>query len=289
MMTESYRKYFDTDDANPIGVNISTIGHYIHPPRFAYPDKNHPETHIFNWDNGRYLNDFQLLFIANGSGTFEAEGMSPIVINKDTVILLFPNTWHRYHPNKETGWEEFWVGFSGEYPKYLLEKKCFNPNQTIINIGFNNEVIAAFNDLIQISKSNNEDLQKMMSFVFISILGIVYKSTLEQHNKISRKELLVQNTINYINKHWNEKIDFESLASNQGVSYSLLRKTFKDQSSTTLKQYQIDIKIRKSEQLIINSDLYLSEISYQCGFENIQTFSRMFKNKLGISPSDLRA
>lgn len=40
-----------------------------------------------------------------------------------TVISLFPGEWHSYHPDDETGWDEYWVGFKGAY----IDDRVANP------------------------------------------------------------------------------------------------------------------------------------------------------------------
>ncbi|AUD03376.1 hypothetical protein [Spirosoma pollinicola] len=76
----SYRKYF-TDlqlqqliEAAPTwGVDIRTVGHNVHPPQKPYPDTNHPNHYYFDWEKGRILDEFQLVYIAHGKGVFETD------------------------------------------------------------------------------------------------------------------------------------------------------------------------------------------------------------------------
>jgi AraC-like DNA-binding protein len=72
------------------------------------------------------------------------------------------------------------------------------------------------------------------------------------------------------------------------VSYAWLRKTFKDVTGTSLNQYHLSIKLRNAEQMIYESDSTLSEIAYSCGFESVHYFSRIYKSKMNINPSELR-
>jgi AraC-like DNA-binding protein len=40
--------------------------------------------------------------------------------------------------------------------------------------------------------------------------------------------------------------------------------------------------------MLLHSDRSIKEISYQLGFQSVYYFSRLFKTKLGVSPSDIR-
>lgn len=286
-----YRKYYEFDiksQSESAGINITTTGVHDHDPFQPYPDKNHPDSYVFDWNEGRSIKEYQLVYISDGEGYFEVEGMPPLTIQKGTILLIYPEIWHRYKPKEETGWKEYWVGFKGEYAKYLLEQKCFDPNDPIIKIGFNIELIQCFDRLFTIIEDKNIDYKKFMSFVLIQMLSIVYFNVLTREKEIGRKQQIVNSVISDISKRWNEKIDFEDLAIKNNISYSLLRKEFKIQTQTTLKQYHLNIQLRKAEQMILESDFSISEISDRCGFENIQTFSKMFKKKMGKLPSKLR-
>lgn len=51
-----------------------------------------------------------MVYVASGKGMYEGSGREPVSLDAGTLMLLFPDEWHRYKPLPETGWEEFWVG-----------------------------------------------------------------------------------------------------------------------------------------------------------------------------------
>ncbi|MDO1446517.1 AraC family transcriptional regulator [Rhodocytophaga aerolata] len=288
---KTFRRYFKfADDKldNSLSVIIHTLGYHIHPANTPYPDANHPESHYFSWEKGRRLKEYQILYICKGEGAFEATGMPPQTIEAGTVILLYPGTWHRYKPLLSSGWEEYWVGFSGSFAKHLLEQECFNPQNPIIKVGFNTEFLATFEKLLDVVEIREESYQKLASFLLIQLLGILYSSVLLSNQKFSRKEKIVGEIKKAITDNWQQAIDFEKLANTHGVSYAWLRKTFKEITGTSLNQYHLSIKLRKAEQLIYETDSTLSEIAYACGFESVHYFSRMYKSKMHTTPSELR-
>jgi len=288
---KTFRRYFTfpedkLDDS--LNVTIRTLGHHIHPAHRNYPDAGHPESHYFDWEKGRILKEYQLLYICKGEGLFEASGMPPQPIEAGTVILLYPGVWHRYKPVLESGWEEYWVGFSGSYARYLLEQECFNPQHPIIKVGFNAEFIATFERLLDVMEVRVESFQKLASFLLIQLLGIVYTSALLNNQTLSRKEKIVGDVKKEINSRWPQDIDFEQIAARQGISYAWLRKSFKEITGTSLNQYQLMLKLRHAEQLIHTTDDTLSEIASRCGFESVHYFSRIYKAKMAVNPSELR-
>jgi AraC-like DNA-binding protein len=288
---KTFRRYFTFSDDKldtSLSVIVHTLGYHIHPANTAYPDEGHPESHYFDWEKGRRLKEYQILYICKGEGIFEATGLPPQLIEAGTVILLYPGVWHRYKPILQTGWEEYWVGFSGSFARHLLEQECFNPQNPIIKVGFNTEFLATFERLLDVVEIREESYQKLASFLLIQLLGILYSSVLLSNQKFSRKEKIVGDIKKEINDCWQQDIDFEQLAHKNGVSYAWLRKTFKELTGTSLNQYHLSIKLRNAEQMIYESDSTLSQIAYSCGFESVHYFSRIYKSKMNINPSQLR-
>ncbi|WP_341224914.1 AraC family transcriptional regulator [uncultured Arcticibacterium sp.] len=288
---KTFRKYYDNnkEDVNSdLGVNILNIGHHLHPKDIPYPDPKHPDSYYFEWEKGRSLEEYQMLYIPNGSGYFEANGLKPQEISAGTVILLYPGVWHRYKPNKNTGWEEYWIGFSGNYVNYLLQQECFSPQNPIIKIGFNAEFTNTISKLKTATESKDDSYRKFSSFLLIQLLGIVYASALMTKEKKSRKETLIEEILEEVHEKWNQNIDLQELATKRNISYVWFRKNFKELTGTSPNQYHLMLKIRKAEQQIQESNLTLSEIAYNSGFESESYFSRIFKQKMGYNPSELR-
>ncbi|WP_428658274.1 AraC family transcriptional regulator [Runella sp.] len=286
-----FRNYFSLEspsvDGN-LGITILNAGHNIHPANLPYPDIQHPDSYYFEWEKGRSLKEYQIIYISKGEGIFEVGGLPPQSIEAGTIILLYPNVWHRYRPKENTGWEEYWVGFLGTYAHYLLEQECFNPQNPIIKVGFNAQFLETFSKLIEVVEVREDSFQKLSSFLLIQLLGIVYASVLLSNRKMSRKEEIINQIRNEIHANWNKGIDFEALAKRFNLSYVWFRKTFKEVLGTSPNQYHLTLKLRKAEQLIRETSLTLAEIAYQSGFESEFYFSRIFKKKMNYNASELR-
>jgi AraC-like DNA-binding protein len=292
---ELYRKYFDaallerlTNSEPNWGVNVLTVGHYIHKPYTAYPDPEHPKSHYFNWENGRRLNEFQIVYIANGKGVFEWEGHEAQIVEKGTLFLLYPNVWHRYKPLNETGWEEFWVGYNGHYAEYLMKQDCFKPDQPILSIGFNAEFLVVFMRLIETINHQGVAFTQISSCLVIQLLGLVYASALITEKNDTRQEVIIR-TIRYkIHQCWEQEIDIEKLAHDHNLSYVWFRKTFKEIIGVAPRQYHLNIKAEKASHLLRETSLPVAEIAVKIGFESEFYFSRFFKNRVGCTPSQFR-
>lgn len=292
---EVFRKYFSESQLNDLeqsgpnwGVNVHTVGHYIHPPHRIYPDPEHPSTHVFQWEKGRRLQEFQIVYIAAGRGSYQGENKESSGIEAGTIMLHFPNTWHRYKPAMETGWEEFWVGFDGVFAEYLMRQECFDPGRPLIKIGFNAEFLHVFLRLIDTVKYEGVAFRQIASCLVVQLLGLVYSSALMNGKTLLRQEQVAHAVRFKLHEMWDQNPDFEAMALDQNVSYEWFRKVFKEVIGTSPGQYLLNLKIEKCGQLLLETALTIGEIATRAGFESEFYFSRIFKKKTGFSPGEYR-
>lgn len=289
---DTFRKYIkaevDTDLQPDWGVNILNVGHYIHPAGTLYPDSQHPDAYFFKWSEGRVLSEYQLVYIAAGKGVFEAQSIGRVEINPGTLFFLYPGTWHRFKPDIATGWSEYWVGFEGHYADHLMNQDCFNPDQPLLHMGFNAEFINIFIQLIDTIKYGGLGSRQLAACLNIQLLGLVYASALLKTQSHNRKTQLINNIKYCIHENLNKDISPEELAANHNVSYAWFRKAFKEITGQSPGQYQLNLKIQKACRMLYETDLSIAEVAFQNGFDSEYYFSRIFKNKMGKSPSVYR-
>ncbi|RZJ58122.1 MAG: AraC family transcriptional regulator [Hymenobacter sp.] len=292
---QEYRKYFSPSQLQRLiettpswGVDVLTIGHYVHREHQPYPDPHHPTPYHFDWQRGRVLPEFQLVYIAGGQGVFESATVPPTLVSSGTAFLLSPHTWHRYRPDAGTGWEEFWVGFRGHYAEYLMRQDCFDPQQPLIRVGFHTELLSVFTRLIATSRREGVAYQQIAACEVIQLLGLVYASALVENTYQSREEQVAQQACCQIQAEWAAPIDFEALARRFNVSYGWFRKAFKTVMGVPPGQYQLNLKLEKACQLLRETSLPITDICFTSGFESTFYFSRIFKKKLAMTPSEYR-
>lgn len=92
----------------------------------------------------------------------------------------------------------------------------------------------------------------------------------------------------YISENLSENISLDEAASAAGTSSFYLSKLFKEETGETFINYLTDRRLEKAKRLLIETDLSIKEITGQAGYNDQNYFSRLFKNKFGVSPTDFR-
>ena len=122
------------------GIVTTSIGYQFIEPNGEYPLIGHPQSYNFN-TNGRKLNEYQLVYIIKGKGSFISNSLKQQPINAGTMILLFPGEWHNYSPMKKTGWHEYWVGFRGKNIDNRVKKEFLSKKNPLFHIGINADIV----------------------------------------------------------------------------------------------------------------------------------------------------
>lgn len=99
---------------------------------------------------------------------------------------------------------------------------------------------------------------------------------------------IIRAATRYMQNQYNQNIQLEQLAQASHCSVNHLINHFKASFNMTPMRYLWRLRIERSEGLLRHTDLSISLISEQCGFASAFHFSRMFKQKHQISPSQYR-
>lgn len=286
----NYFKYLPVSEHDTNwGLYVLNAGYNRIGPASTYPSAGHPADHQFSWDKGRVLEEFQLIYITRGKGIFESKSCSQTPIQEGTIILLFPHEWHRFKPDDNTGWDEFWIGFNGNIIQNIALNKFISPDQSILPIGIHERLIALFTDIIEKTRAEQTGYQPLIAGLVMHLLGDIYaKKKQDQLNRQDISEALINKTIALLRAHINENVDMEKIAAELQVSYSWLRKAFKIFTGIAPHQYLLQLKIERARNLLADSQKPVKEIAFELGFESAFYFSRLFKLKTKSSPGAYR-
>ena len=269
------------------GLFLTDCGYTVIEPGTPYPPQRHPDAYQFDWKKGRTLNEYQVVYITRGGGVFEAKGVRRQPLEAGDVFLLFPGVWHRYAPDPYTGWDEQWVGFNGTLADRLLAAPFFRKKKPILKIGVDEALRQHFITLVNDIERNPAGTPFSGAGRIIAILGLM-QERIQHIGANGRISGIIREAQNQILRQAAEPIDFAMLAGELGVSYSTFRRSFKQQTGASPAHFQNTIRLNRARDLLATTELSVSEIADQTGFESVYYFSRLFKKKTGQTPSAYR-
>ena len=260
-----------------------------HKTEFKYPLHRHRE--------------FELNFVEHGSGVQRIVGDSVETIGDfDLVLIGAENLEHVWENGtcKSSDIREITIQFSPDFlGEELLGKNQFDSIRKMLKaadhgIAFSMEAIMRiYNSLSGLANDQNNFLQFLKVLYILNELSKgpykVLASSSFAHSARNQESRRVTKVKQYINDHYAEELRLGDLASLVGMSPSAFSRFFKLRTGKSLSDYVLDIRLGYAARLLVDSTRNISEICYECGFNNLSNFNRIFKAKRSITPREFRA
>lgn len=97
-----------------------------------------------------------------------------------------------------------------------------------------------------------------------------------------------QYTLNYMDEHFTQSIDFRALSGMSGYSYDRYRHLFKEKTGYSPTQYVMMKRLAHARTLLRETDRSISSIAMECGFSSDSQFCSLFKRETGHTPGGYR-
>lgn len=144
----------------------------------------------------------------------------------------------------------------------------------------------------ELQERGNEYEWKVQSdfFMLVYLLLTKYRKReiLPEEIRHYRKLNRLSTITGYIRENYTKELSLEMVADRFGYSPSYLSRMFRKYAQTNYKTYLQNVRIEYGFQELANTDHTIGEIALNNGFPNQKAFTREFKKKYGILPSEYR-
>ncbi len=186
------------------------------------------------------------------------------------------------------------VGF---HALFLVEP-YFNKNH-----GFKNKLKLSPSDFLSIKAlsdrilseycAEKEGRETIVNALFLSLvveLSRLYSDTDKHSDKSVKNDIInIAKTASYIETHFSHDITVSSLAALIHYSERHFARLFKETYGMTPVDYILSIRLKNACAMLSDTNLSISEIALQSGYSDNNYFSRVFKKKIGVTPSQFRS
>ncbi|QUI24805.1 response regulator [Vallitalea pronyensis] len=124
----------------------------------------------------------------------------------------------------------------------------------------------------------------------LSVIEFLTELKKRLHTIMTKSEgnYIIDQAKTYIKIHYKEDFSFKALAEDIGVTSSYLSMLFKKTTGYTMKDYIIKLRINRAKDLLKETNEPVTAIAESVGYDNVHYFSRSFKQKIGVAPSEYR-
>ncbi len=111
----------------------------------------------------------------------------------------------------------------------------------------------------------------------LSSVGFKYDAEEDENDRMT---LIYEYTL----ANYKRRIQLEEIAEVAHISPNSFCRYFKSKTRKTYSQFLLEIKIGQACKMLIESNLSIKELCYECGFNNFSSFHKYFKIITGLSP-----
>ena len=246
-------------------------------------------------------NLFELNFVEHGAGCERFVGGSVETLGEyDLVLITAPNLEHAWTQGQCTSTDihEITVQFYLDYQSGFLTTNPFRSIQQMFvraqrGLAFPMEAImhvyprlsrlaglqgfeAAMEWMYILHElSKYDDARELSSTSFAQV-----RTTSESRRVARVKE--------YVSAHYMDEIRLETLSDMVCMSPTAFSRFFKLRTGKSLSDFIVDVRLGVAARKLVDTDEPVSGICFDCGFNTLSNFNRLFRNRKGCSPTEFR-
>ena len=237
--------------------------------------------------------NYAMLIINNGRLKIAVNNIENIVAKNDIVIVTLHKQC-KITPLKENS-SFYYFDFSlpnpenyQEFEKLLRFEYKFVYKNLITDWQLAN--LAHLNQTVAI---NYPGTYLLVESTLLRILIVIIKYSNEHYipiipNNDNAKNNLLNACLEYIDDHIHQPIKIKDMANELEYSENYIYKIFKELINMSCQDYILTIKLYNALKDLLTTDENISDIAFNNGFNSLYHFSKVFKQKYGYAPSNLR-
>ena len=225
----------------------------------------------------------ELTYVDQGSLHSVADGQD-ILLEPGDLMLYAPNQWHMQYADTHVAPRFLTITFdAGDYDLSDLYNCKFQSPRHVIPLL--RQIIQEQDKLDSLS---GDIVLSCLSMVLLGLKRLPSLSSQESRSaySISNENEIVRRAQQYISTHVQSRLSVPLVAQNTEVSPSYLTALFHKHLQISPGEYIRRIKLQESKQMIREGNMNLTEIAQALQYSTIHHFSRQFKEKFGITPSE---
>jgi len=249
-----------------------------------------------------YHEEFELNFIQNAKGARRVVGDHIEEIDELELVLVGSNLQHAWFTHRWTSREIREITI--QFHKDLFDEKFLRRNQlsfirtmlekSLRGILFSRETAQALAPrIIELNQKHGFDsVLELMSILHdLSIsrnMRILSDASFTNHDQYTYNSRRIEKTLEYMNQNFDKSITLSEVARLANMSDAAFSRFFKQRTGNTFIDSLTEIRLGHASRMLIDTTQSIAEVAYNCGFNNISNFNRIFKKKKGCTPKDFR-
>ncbi len=243
--------------------------------------------------------ELEIIYVKGGSLTVSISGESYIGKPGDAFVVS-PGNLHLM--GSDTGTVDYYtflfplknLSFRADdlFEEKLLEP--LNSGHLMINPRINDTAKELCEQLIEVHESKNQESESQLTaqiktkIILLQFILEMWKKGFIIENDTNGRNTVEKEMVSYIQQNYTGKISLKEFGEQFHLSEKYISRYFKEHFHITLSQYVTYLRLEHAKQLLQDTDIPVTEVAMQSGYQNVSYFIRSFKKTYEISPLKYR-
>lgn len=227
-------------------------------------------------------NSFEFIKITGGKMIIKIDRAAYELKNGD-CLLIFPNQIHEFINVSDS---EYFIcifspslvnAFNKAYVSKIPVSNRFSPSESTLSL--------IMSEKFACPDSENKNILRIKSALYALCADFDEEAIYTPRRE---DEHLISKIFGFVEENFKEKCTLEALSAHTGYHYVYISRFFRQYTGLTFIDYVNRYRIYEACRILKNSNQSILQTAYDCGFDSLRTFNRVFKKLSGKTPTEWR-
>ena len=239
-------------------------------------------------ENERY-DRLAMVYLLRGHGVYKDSLDIARTLSPGDIFFRCPDRHHSTSIDPESDWLECFVSVRQEWYTLFCDLGLLPPDEPVIHIGTRPEIPERILNLCHQMESSDTILANSdHEFEIIALIRQILRRNLQSQSDRQAHGEELEKCRELIRTQATTPFDLATIVSPIALSYSRLRSLFQKRYGITPGNYRIQVRIENACSRLESTSFSIKEIADQLGYPDPYTFSKQFRQRIGVSPKQWR-
>lgn len=239
----------------------------------------------FNTDNHGGREDYYLMYVVSGRIDV-LSGESFTECTQGSLIIFPPRKRYAYRHTEDGNAEYFFVHFTGSDAERVLADCSLKMHPAVNLINHSETLIPRFQNMLDAFANHDRLRSREVAALFHQVLIHLSRRMRTESDGSCRS---LYKSVGRILSGYAEDIKIPELAELENLSLSRYNALFRKNMGCSPVEFITETRMTAACELILITDMSIKEIGQTCGYPDPHFFSKVFKKRFGVSPTEYRS
>ncbi len=241
------------------------------------------------WNFGPYSRrNYLIHVVTSGKGVYYVGGRE-FHISAGNAFMIYPGVETTYRADNEDPWSYMWVGFNGFASEETVERIGFSRERLVLPMENCEQLSVCMERIFAARQLTHVNELKRMAAFYDLLAAMMEMNRTGKEDKLYSDIIYVKMAVDLIKSLYHTKMKISDISDKIGINRSYLATIFKREMKMSPQAFMIMIRLERAAQLLQETDMPVGNIALTVGYNDALSFSKAFKQKYNVSPSEFRS